>query len=174
MRLPTSSLRRIAKGKDPKAAFYFALAYLLWSIVPHFHVLIHSHAGGAHSHAELDGAQVRLANRVLEGLGPAGFAASADGELSGQESPSRSAAGVSAEEARPSLPPGETALAAGGDAGLHAHFWEDTNLAGTAPFPAFALACAVALLFLAARYLPPALSPAGAAPARGPPAFLFA
>lgn len=150
----TARLKRISAGKDPHAAFYVALAYLLWAIVPHFHLLIHSHAGGAHSHAALTGAQVRLANRVLDGLGPAGL--SATGEIGGMEIPTVRAAG-------------EPTFAVGSDRALHAHFWEDSNLASLASLPLFALACAALLLFFASRYLSPALSLQGSALPRGPP-----
>jgi hypothetical protein len=168
---PVRTLRRIAAGRDPQAAFYLALAYFLWAIIPHFHVLVHSHAGGAHSHAALSGAQVRLANRLLDGLGPAGLAGSADGDIGGQET---SASGGEPRGRAVAPVAGETAMAAGNEAHWHAHYWEDANLAGAASLPIFALACAAALLYFAVRYLPPALGPSGSAPARGPPAFASA
>jgi hypothetical protein len=159
MRRLRAGMKRLAAGRDRKATFYLAFLYFLWSIVPHFHLLIHSHGGGAHAHAELSGAQVRLANRVLEGLGPAGLQGSADGDQGGLETGARSVA----------RGPGEPALAAGPGHDWHAHYWEDANLAGQASLPAWASLAAALLAFLAARYRAPALGPTGPASARGPP-----
>jgi hypothetical protein len=153
----------MAAGRDPRFRFRLALAYLLWSILPHFHVLFHSHAGGApHFHASLTSAQTALANRVLDGLGPAGLQGMAPTEVGGEE------------KAAPVPAPGDVALAAGRDASLHGHYWEDANLAGALSFPTLAAMTAVLVLFFAVRYLPPGLRPSGAAPARGPPSLLFA
>ena len=158
MRGIRARLKRIADGRDPRASFYAALAYLLWSIVPHFHLLIHSHAGGGHSHAALTGAQVRLANGVLDGLGPAGM--SFAGDIGGCEAPVHAAT--------------EPALADGSGGVLHAHFWEDANLAGLASLPAFLFAAAAFLVSFLSRYRAPALSRPGTALARGPPVLRLA
>lgn len=149
---------RIPSARHPRARFYLALVFLIWSVLPHFHVLIHSHAGGPHVHASFSAEETDLANRVLEGLGPAGLpdadsetGAAADGAMRGRASA------------------GETALASGGEAASHGHFWEDANLAGAAALPASALPAVLVIALILARYLPPGLRPSGAAPARGPP-----
>jgi hypothetical protein len=149
----------MAVGRDPRTAFYLAVGYLLWSIVPHYHLLIHSHAGGAHSHAALTGAQVRLANSVLDGLGPAGLSAGAD-DIGGVEAPVPMS--------------GEPTLASGPRGVLHVHFWEDSNLASLVSLPGFALLGADFLAAFFSRYRSPALSLSGLAFARGPPALRFA
>lgn len=158
----TGKLRRMAAGRDPRFRFHLALAYLLWSILPHFHVLFHSHAGGApHFHASLTSAQTALANRVLDGLGAADVRGMSETEVGGEE------------KAAPIAASGEADLGAGRE-GLHSHYWEDANLAGVLSFPTLAAMAVVLVLFSAVRYLPPGLRPSGAAPARGPPSLLFA
>ena len=153
-----NKLQCMASGREPTLAFYFALAYFVWSIVPHFHLILHTHAGGAHAHAALSGAQVRLANQVLDDLGPAGLPDADPAEFGGEAN-------------APAAAPGEPALAAGAAGSPHAHFWDDANLAGAASLTFFAALAAAILLFRLVRYLAPALAPMGPALARGPPVF---
>ncbi len=170
MRTAKGRLERMGARRISRTRFYLAFAYLLWSIVPHFHLLVHSHAGGAHRHAALSGAQVRLANQVLEGLGPAVLSQTAETEISGEETD-----GVEKTAACPAGHPVSEAILAAASAGMrHAHFWEDANLAGAVSAPAFAGLCAAVFFYAAFRYAAPSLKAWAPSLARGPPAPLFA
>lgn len=182
MRAAGDRNNRKRAGRISRTRFYLAFAYLLWSIVPHFHLLVHSHAGGAHTHAALSGAQVRLANQVLEGLGPAVLSQTAETDFSGEETddaekplidlPGES--GLSGLAGGSGHPVTEAILAAASAGMRHAHFWEDANLAGAVPLPAFAGLCAAFFFHAAFRYAAPSLKARAQSPARGPPALLFA
>jgi hypothetical protein len=165
---------RIRKlGRNGKGRFHLALAYLIWSLLPHFHVLFHSHAGGAHFHATFDPAQVSLANRVMDNLEGSGLRGAAMAEVGGEAlNASQRPAGVESLSI-PALGLGDTGLKAGqADPNRHGHFWEDPNLAGMASSIAAALAVAALILAAAAAYPSPDLRALRRFPARGPPAFL--
>ncbi len=170
----TANLLRLIRARDPRSRFYFAFVYLVWSILPHFHVLFHSHAGsGPHHHASFSPAQISLANRVIDGLGPAGLAGASEPDVGGEETNAVSVPRA-LQATMAYAVAGESALAPGRDAFLHGHYWEDANLAGVASLPGFSVLAVVMIAFVAVRYLPPGLRPSGAALARGPPSPFFA
>lgn len=154
-------LKTIALARNPRIRFYLALGYLLWSILPHFNLIYHTHAGGSHFHATLSPTQVAQANRVLEALGPAALAATVPTEVGGLELSVASVGG---------------ALLAAADAasGLHGHYWEDANIAGLVSLPLLSLLLSALALLALARYQAPLFRFAGRLTARGPPAFLAA
>jgi hypothetical protein len=151
------TLRRLMRAQEPKAAFHLAVAYLIWSIAPHFHQLYHTHAPGGAAPAALSQDQVRMANRVLNELGPAGLTEAKDD-------------GAGTEEHVRLVYPSEPTVADGAEGIRHGHSWEDANLAGAAGLPDFHSLRPGPLPYPRPRYLPPGLRPTGAAPARGPPA----
>lgn len=150
-------------GRMGRGRFYLALTYFLWSLLPHFHVLTHSHAAGSHSHASLSAAQVDLANRVLENLGPAELPDAEAAEVGG---------GLTAGDVRP--PGGSHAALAPVRSGseLHGHFWEDPNLAGLVSRDHALPFCAALIALAFASYASPSLRILHRAAARGPPALL--
>jgi hypothetical protein len=161
-------------GRNGKGRLHLALAYLIWTLLPHFHVLYHSHAGGAHFHASFDAAQVSLANRLMDNLEGSGLRDAAMAEVGGGERNASQRPKVVEPLAILALAAGEAGLKAGGGANLHGHFWEDPNLAGMASSIAAALAIAALILAALAAYPAPDLRALRRFPARGPPAFLIA
>jgi hypothetical protein len=162
------TLRRTGKGR-----FYLALGYLIWSLLPHFHIVNHSHAGGSHVHASFATEEVNLANRVVDNLDPAVTASSKPAEFGGEALPRASLAG-----SRPDGFPGASAIGVhalvpgNGDAGRHGHYWEDPNLAGIVSGFSKVHSAAAFAHVAGDAYLAPSLRSLRSAPARGPPAFL--
>lgn len=153
-------LKQIAGANNPRTRFYLALGYLLWALLPHFHLTYHSHAGGSHFHATLAPSQIQQANQVLDALGPAALAEAATPEVGGEALTAMAVVGAA------------VISAADAASGLHGHYWEDANLAGLAALPYFQLLIAALLLLALFRYQAPMFRFAGRLTARGPPAFL--
>lgn len=153
-------LKHMASANNPRTRFYLAIGYMLWALLPHFHLIYHSHAGGSHFHATLAPSQVKQANQVLDALGPAVLADAAMPEVGGEALPALAIAGAAA------------LSAADAASGLHGHFWEDANLAGLAALPGFQLLIAALLVLAMLRYQAPLFRFAGRLTARGPPVFL--
>lgn len=162
------ALRRIGKGR-----FYLALGYLIWSLLPHFHIVNHSHAGGSHVHESFSTDQVRMANQVVDHLDPAETASSKPAGFGGEALPKAPVADSRPEGSPQDFPIGAHAFSQeNAEAGRHGHYWEDPNLAGI-------VSGVSAITFAAAHahsapvaYLAPTLRSLRSAPARGPPAFL--
>jgi hypothetical protein len=159
-------------GRNGKGRLHLALAYLIWTLLPHFHLLYHSHAGGAHFHASFDAAQVSLANRLMDNLEGSGLREAPMAEVGGGEVNASSRPKGVEPLSILALAAGEAGLKAGRDADLHGHFWEDPNLAGMASSMVAALAIAALILAAARAYPSPDLRALRRFPARGPPAFL--
>ena len=152
----------------PKVRFHLALAYLIWSILPHYHLLVHSHPGGdgAHTHLSFSAAEVGLANRALEALGPAVLAGDTRAEFSLE--PGDAAAGKASVAAHAIA--GETALAGStGDGNPHSHYWEDANLAGILSLCFAGLLIVLAIPYILRRHPAPFSGRLGLTWARGPP-----
>jgi len=153
-------LGRMARGR-----FYLALTYLVWSLLPHFHVLIHSHAGDSHFHAAYSATEVETANRVMETLGTGYSDTGSQAGFGGEAKPASSSTvgSSSGDISRPD--PGSE---------LHGHFLEDPNLAGLASqaqsIPSRSFLASPA----ASRYQEPSFCGIGRPSARGPPAFVSA
>lgn len=155
MRSGMEKFSRMARGR-----FYLAMTYLVWSLIPHFHVLIHSHAGDSHFHASYSATQVEMANRVLETLGPEDAEATpADFGGNGIRNSTAPAGSSSGDISRP-------------DAGseMHGHFWEEPNLAGLASLSPAAPLRADLVPAASPLYQDPSLRVILRAAARGPPA----
>lgn len=149
---------RMSRGR-----FYLALTYLVWSLLPHFHILIHSHAGDSHFHAAYSATEVETANRVLETLA----------SESGNSEQSAGFGGIHKPDTRYSA-----GSATGGisrpqsGSELHGHFLEDPNLAGLAS-PIQSISPSSVLAPSNPRsYQDPSVRAVRPASARGPPAFL--
>jgi hypothetical protein len=163
MALRMEKIEGMARGR-----FYLALAYLIWTILPHFHVLFHSHAGGAHFHATFTPTQVRMANRVLDGLGPSALATAQEADVGGEAAQAASADPLA--EAATAWAPGAAALSAGAaGSGLHGHYWEDANLAGILGLFFAALIATRYFSRSFSRAEAPDARPMGFRLARGPP-----
>jgi hypothetical protein len=154
MRSGMEKFSGMARGR-----FYLAMTYLVWSLLPHFHILIHSHAGDSHFHASYTATQVETANQVLENLGSEDEAAApADFGGKAKRLPIDKHGSSSGEF---------SAHAAGSE--LHGHFWEDPNLAGLVSESQPTLLCGFPVSQALFPYLAPALHDIGYADARGPP-----
>ncbi len=160
-------------GDMARVRFYLALLFFIWSITPHFHLMVHSHAGGeaSHVHLSLSSADVAMANRALEALGPTTLNGGKDDEIPSQEA---SAASV----------PAGSELANSGavlsafDAALkaipvndfkHSHYWEDLNLVGMASLILQGLLAIILILYFLRCHLAPISELRGLTLARGPP-----
>ena len=77
----------------PQGRFYLAFAFFIWSILPHFHLLVHSHKGGTgnHVHPSFSAADLPMANRILGVPGPAALDESRGDEFTIDESNSAAA-----------------------------------------------------------------------------------
>lgn len=139
--------------QDSQLRFYLAMAFLLWSVLPHFSVYRHAHTGSSgHEHATLTPAQVQLANQVALAL-----PADAEPDFGGESVPlSRSGA----EE--PSLNPDP-------EVRIHAHFQQDPNVHAQGIAPRDIAPDSPPALFLSARPSAPDLGWRFEQQARGPP-----
>ena len=147
------ALRRIGKGR-----FYLALGYLIWSLLPHFHIVNHSHAGGAHVHASFSTDQVRLANQVADNLDPSEMPSPEAADFGGEALPKASSHATPPEESPESFSTGLHRLSSPtADAGRHGHFWEDPNLAGLVSGVSVVPFFIVLAVFVLAAYLAPSL-----------------
>ncbi|MDQ3000643.1 MAG: hypothetical protein M3Y08_05220 [Fibrobacterota bacterium] len=162
------ALRRMGKGR-----FYLALGYLIWSLLPHFHIVNHSHAGGSHTHASFSADQVRLANQVVDNLDPAELASPESPGFGGEALPKASSRVIGPQGSPEDFATGLHALSSqNADAGRHGHFWEDPNLAGLVSGVSRVTFTVAPALIALTRYLAPTLRSLRSAPARGPPCFL--
>lgn len=156
-------LKRAAKSfRKPEPGFFLAVAFLVWSLLPHYQLVVHTHPGDGdgHRHATLSKSQMELADRMALALAASGEDIR-PGEFSGEALPG------------PSRPSGFPALAPSRGASAHAHFQEDANVSALAsslaPSPAWPGA------ETGPSALPPApdIAPIGVHSARGPPARPF-
>jgi hypothetical protein len=124
-------------------AFFLALGYLIWSLLPHAHFLVHTHADGdlAHAHTHLSLHDLKLRNETLISANPEN---APDAALERDFDPG--AVGVEAASANACASTG-WGQSPGPDRGLkatvlrHGHFTEEQNilaagLACTSPEPA--------------------------------------
>lgn len=141
--------------QSPEPRFYLVLAFLLWSLIPHYQIIFHAHDGepGGHAHATLTAGEIEFADQALQALPSA-----SPGEFGGQ--PSTSAA-----------PPVDGAAWSEGPGLLaHAHLLQDLN---SVPVLLPVQASSVEPAAGASRILPyhaPAPAAPAHRPARGPPA----
>jgi hypothetical protein len=168
MAMRMQRLNKMAKGR-----VYLALAYFIWSLLPHFHILFHSHAGGAHVHASFSTAQVAMANQVLDNLAPGELPGAAETEIGGEALASPCPLQCAPEAAAMAIAAGEAGLHPDStDPNRHGHFWEDPNVAGLASGISTLPFLSALILAAPAAYLAPPLRAIGLFPARGPPAVL--
>jgi len=164
-----------------RVRFYLALFYFIWSLLPHFHVVTHSHAGGNgfHSHARFSAAEIAFANNTLDALGPAALAS---GGLKGADNAEwmLEEKGSLFHSETPELPrPGSevTALNRGlkstnANAFSHNHYFEDANLLGVLSVIILGLALSIFIPYSLRRIVNPFSIPFGFAFARGPPVYI--
>jgi len=162
-----------------RVRFYLALFYFIWSMLPHFHVLTHSHEGGNgfHSHASFSAMEIAFANNALDALGPAALASGglkgADnaewmleekGTLFHSETPEPPAPGSEISSLNRGLK-STTALS-------HNHYFEDANLLGVLTVIILGLSLTLLIPYFLRRIANPFSIQFGFAFARGPPVFI--
>jgi hypothetical protein len=143
--------------QSPGLRFHLALAFLIWSLVPHFRLIIHSHggAGDGHAHAALSAGEIELADQALQALPSAeprefgGGPVDSPGPIAG--------AGGESWNAGPELP-------------AHAHFHQDTNTVSALPVRLASAASPSSDSSHPPLYRAPVPAVPDDRPARGPPA----
>lgn len=163
--------------------FNCALALLVWSLLPHYFLVLHSHKGGnaSHSHAQLartdsqaahehaheaesiTAENVALANQILAILESSKDEPEALGAQEKASKPHENAP-ITASEPDPNLAAGSS------NSGLHGHIGQDPNLSGVVAIGLPAPTAPPEVTPEPSSYLSPELPSLLLRQARGPPA----
>lgn len=162
MRIRLKSLRG-----NRRLRFHLGLAFLIWSLIPHYGFLVHSHAGGSHGHfhntlSKSDLAEANAVLETLEGPQPSGIVV-----FSKAQEPKRAQAPSQAGA------PGDRKVRDTDTGNRHAHSWADANFVSLSSQSGWVLPDVLPPLEAFDPYLAPDLIPVFDRPARGPPAFLL-
>jgi hypothetical protein len=162
-------LRRSQMLLDGRAAFFLALGYLIWSLLPHAHFQVHAHADGELPHSHFSFHDLKLRNQTLVTANPedASDAAlgRAEGSVSQEPEPADAATSAGAAVAR----------AFATERGFkplnlrHGHFTEDQNILAIGMALAAGDPAAPLRISLTCPTLSPLLPYSGPTQARGPP-----
>jgi hypothetical protein len=152
--------------RNREMRFHFAFLFLAWTLIPHFHLLVHSHAGGgrAHTHSELTKKDIRQLNRLE---------AAVEG-TEGWDKPVERDSLPSAVSPVPAGPYSESTLADGDPSIWHSHSCEDPNITALGPQWDLHSQAPPQIVESVLIYLSPARAYIFPHPARGPPTSLFA
>jgi hypothetical protein len=162
-------LRRSQMLLDGRAAFFLALGYLIWSLLPHAHFQVHAHADGELPHSHFSFHDLKLRNQTLVTANPED---ASDAAL-GRATVSVSAESESADGGAHAGAAVERAFAT--EKGFkplnlrHGHFTEDQNILAIGMAMAAGEPAAPLRISLICSTLSPLLPYSGPTQARGPP-----
>lgn len=141
--------------QSPELRFYLTLAFLVWSLMPHYRLRVHTHGGSAdsHDHATFSAEGIALADHALQALPDAEPL-----EFGGE----------------PALPPSAStegcSWTSGAGLSAHVHLQQDLNSVPVVFLHSVSPKVPLAAKVHDLRYRPPTSAVPAHRPARGPPA----